>query len=111
MLQFLPNIGHRPLNILLLGAHSDDVEIGCGGAVMSLVRTYPSARFTWVTFGADAQRAAETRAAAEQLLTGTGERSILVEGFRTSYFPHAGEALKDYFDTLKQYSPDLIFTH
>ena len=111
MLQFFPNTGQSPLKILLLGAHSDDIEIGCGGVVMRLLRTYPSARFTWVTFSADAQRAAETRAAAEQLLSGGGERTILVEAFRTSYFPHCGEVLKDYFETLKQHSPDLIFTH
>ena len=111
MLQFLANTAQRRPNILLLGAHCDDIEIGCGGALMGLVRTYPKARFTWVTLSAEAQRAAETRAAAEQLLAGAAELAIQVEGFRTSYLPHCGEALKDYFETLKCHAPDLIFTH
>ena len=111
MLQFLANTAQRRPNILLLGAHCDDIEIGCGGALMGLVRTYPKARFTWVTLSADAQRAAETRAAAAQLLAGAAEVAIQVEGFRASYLPHCGEALKDYFETLKSHAPDLIFTH
>jgi LmbE family N-acetylglucosaminyl deacetylase len=111
MLQFLPKSPRRQLNILLLGAHSDDIEIGCGGAVMGLAQNYPDARFTWVTLSADSQRGAETRAAAVRLLAGVRERAVFVEDFRTSYFPHCGEALKDYFETLKAHAPDLILTH
>ena len=53
--------------ILLLGAHCDDIEIGCGGTVMQLARRYPKARFVWVTLSSDAERAAETRAAAGRM--------------------------------------------
>jgi LmbE family N-acetylglucosaminyl deacetylase len=98
-------------SILLIGAHCDDIEIGCGGALMGLARAYPRARFTWVTLSADAQRATETRAAAGQLLAGAAESVIQIESFRGSYFPHCGEALKDYFETLKCHAPDLILTH
>ena len=56
--------GSRALTILLLGAHSDDIEIGCGGTVLQWVRQYPQARFVWVTLSAEGEREAETRAAA-----------------------------------------------
>jgi len=97
--------------ILLLGAHSDDIEIGCGGTVLQLAKKYPGARFVWVTLSSDAEREAETRRAAALLLAGVVQTVVRVEAFRGSYFPHCGPELKDYFETLKQYRPDLILTH
>jgi LmbE family N-acetylglucosaminyl deacetylase len=97
--------------ILLLGAHCDDIEIGCGGTVMQLARRYPKARFVWVTLSSDPQRAAETRAAAQRLLQDARERDIRVEEFPGSYFPASFAALKDYFEGLKAVKPDVVFTH
>ena len=100
-----------PRRILLLGAHCDDIEIGCGGTVMQLVHRYPSARFLWITLSSDAQRAAETRAASKRLLEGARDPEVRVEQFRGSYFPSCSADLKDYFETLKPFAPDLILTH
>ena len=97
--------------ILFLGAHCDDIEIGCGGTVMQLARRYPKARFVWVTLSSDPERAAETRAAAERLLQDARERDIRVEEFPGSYFPARFSDLKDYFEGLKALKPDLVFTH
>ncbi|MCW5661985.1 MAG: PIG-L family deacetylase [Burkholderiaceae bacterium] len=95
----------------MLGAHSDDIEIGCGGTVMRLAQRYPQARFVWVTFSADDAREAETRAAAARLLNGSGKLEIRVERFPGSYFPHSGAGLKDCVEGLKRHAPDLILTH
>jgi LmbE family N-acetylglucosaminyl deacetylase len=111
MLQFRLEPGSRPPTILLLGAHSDDIEIGCAGTVLRLVRQHPGARFVWVTLSADAEREAETRAAAALLLAGAEDAVVRVERFRGSYFPHEGATLKDCFESLKAYAPDWIFTH
>jgi LmbE family N-acetylglucosaminyl deacetylase len=111
MLHFRLGSDTPPSNVLLLGAHCDDIEIGCGGTAMQLVRRYPSAKFMWVTLSSDAQRAAETRAAAARLLAGAQDTVIRVEEFRGSYFPYSGAALKDYFEGLKAFAPDLILTH
>ena len=97
--------------ILLLGAHCDDIEIGCGGTVMQLSRRYPKARFVWVTLSSDVQRAAETRAAAARLLENAREHEVRVEEFRGSYFPSCSAELKEYFERLKAIKPDLILTH
>lgn len=97
--------------ILLLGAHCDDIEIGCGGTVLRLVQRYPNARFVWVTFSADDQREAETREAAKRLFRDAESVSVLVERFRGSYFPHCGPGLKDCMDGLKRFTPDLVLTH
>lgn len=100
----------RP-SILLLGAHCDDIEIGCGGTVLRLLARYPGARFIWVTLSADDEREAETRAAAGRLLNGAQEAEVIVERFRGSYFPHCGPELKDCVEGLKRFTPDLILTH
>ena len=97
--------------ILFLGAHCDDIEIGCGGTAMQLARRYPRARFVWVTLSSDAERAAETRAAAKRLLQDAREHDIRVEAHRGSYFPSCYAELKDYFEGLKALKPDVVFTH
>ena len=111
MLPFNLESGSRALTILLLGAHSDDIEIGCGGTVLQLVRQHPQARFVWVTLSAEGEREHETRAAAERLLSGARHTEVRTAAFRGSYFPHAGAALKDYFESLKAFKPDVVLTH
>ena len=102
---------HPPSCVLLLGAHCDDLEIGCGGTILRMVERWPETCFIWVTLSSDAERAAETYAAAARLLAGAGGATICVEAFRGSYLPYEGIALKDYFETLKIYQPELILTH
>ena len=111
MLPFRLESESRAPSILLIGAHSDDIEIGCGGTVLQLVRQHPQARFVWVTLSADGEREHETRAAAERLLAGARHAEIHTAAFRSSYFPHDGVALKDYFESLKVFAPDLVLTH
>lgn len=101
----------RAPTILLIGAHCDDIEIGCAGTVMRLVDRYPRGRFVWVTLSSDPQREAETRAASDHLLGTVVQREVFVERFRGSYFPASATELKDYFESLKHFEPDLVLTH
>ena len=102
----------RPLRILCLGAHSDDIEIGCGGTVLRLLSEYQAVEVLWVVFGSSGQRDNEAVSSAEQFLAGAGKKEIVVQNFRDGYFPTVGGEIKDYFETLKKrFSPDLIFTH
>jgi len=111
MLHFRPDFKPTP-TILLLGAHCDDIEIGCGGTVRRLVERHAQGRFVWVTFsGRGSEREAETRRAAQMLLAGAASAEVIVQGFEGSYFPQAGRELKDFFETLKHFAPDLVLTH
>lgn len=93
----------RPLSVLALGAHPDDVEIGCAGALMRL----ETIELHYVVFSASAERAAEARASAAAL----GAASVEIHGFRDGYFPWIGAELKDAFEALKRrVDPDVIFT-
>src|SRR5450432_3402554 len=54
--------------ILCLGCHSDDIEIGCGGTILRLAMEHPDWVFHWVVFSAIGPRAAEARKAAARFL-------------------------------------------
>lgn len=97
--------------ILMIGAHCDDIEIGCGATVARLAARHPGGRFVWVTLSGDAKREAETRRAAARLLEGVADVEVRVERFRGSHFPSEGPALKEYVDALRRHAPDLVLTH
>jgi LmbE family N-acetylglucosaminyl deacetylase len=105
-----PTAGLR--RVLCLGAHCDDLEIGCGGTLAELGRRFPDARFQWVVLSADDVREPETRRAAARLLGPDAALDVEVARFRGSYFPYDGGGIKDYFESLKaRVEPDLILTH
>jgi LmbE family N-acetylglucosaminyl deacetylase len=99
-------------SILLLGAHCDDIEIGCGGSILRLASEYPGATVHWVVFSADDTREREARESAIAFLGGLTDRDVRVHRFRDSYFPYVGAEIKDCFRALRaEVDPDLIFTH
>jgi LmbE family N-acetylglucosaminyl deacetylase len=103
---------NAPLRILCLGAHSDDIEIGCGGTVLQLLSQRRGVEFLWVVFSSGSDREREARASAARFLEHAEHREVLVKDFRASYFPYDGAKIKDFFEELKKrISPDLIFTH
>jgi len=98
--------------VLCIGAHCDDIEIGCGGTLMKWASDYPGVRFVWVVFGREPVREVETRAAGARLLQRASSFEIRLLDFRPSYFPAQYGEIKDAFETLKQeFEPDLVLTH
>ena len=109
-LSFFPE--NKKPKILCLGAHSDDIEIGCGGTILKLIDDFPEAQFYWAVFSGDNNRAKEAKRSANVFLNGAESRIIDLHDFKESYFPFYGAEIKDFFEALKQeFSPDLIFTH
>ena len=99
-------------SVLCLGAHADDIEIGCGGTILKLLAENPSLEVHWVVLGAGGQRSREATASARRFLHNSHAENVIVKGFRDSYFPYIGAEVKEYFEELRgQISPDLIFTH
>jgi LmbE family N-acetylglucosaminyl deacetylase len=102
-----------PLELLFLGAHCDDIEIGCGGTILQLLAQRPHAQVTWVVFSSDVVREQEARAGAARFLgDAAGRARVVVRQFRDGYFPYQGAEVKQCFDELrKDVDPDVIFTH
>jgi len=108
----LDTLENSPLTLLCLGAHSDDIEIGCAGTVLRLLSENRVAEVTWVVLSGGADRAREARRGARRVLGKLPGAHIVQREFRDGYFPYDAVPIKDFFEELKgTVNPDLIFTH
>src|SRR5215831_4838899 len=100
------------LKILCLGAHSDDIEIGCGGTLLRLLEENRGAEVAWVVLGASGQRKDEALESAGRFLEKAARKEIVVKSFRDGFFPYMGAEIKEFFEDLKgKVTPDLVLTH
>jgi LmbE family N-acetylglucosaminyl deacetylase len=102
----------RTLKILCIGAHSDDIEIGCGGIILKLIEKYGNTIFYWVVLSANERRKKEAEEGANAFLAGAKGKTIVIKEFKDGFFPYIGGEIKEYFEGLKrEVVPDLILTH
>jgi LmbE family N-acetylglucosaminyl deacetylase len=107
----LAGAGDR-LTVLCLGAHSDDIEIGAGATLLTLLARGVRLDVRWCVLSGAADRGREAEASAADFVSGAAHARVEVMGFRDGFFPQQGEAIKSWFETLKtEISPDLILTH
>ena len=100
------------LSILCLGAHSDDIEIGAGGTLLSLMERGAQLDVHWCVLSGGGVREDEARKSAADFLAKAANAEVEVKSFRDGFFPEQGEAIKEWFEALKtKVSPDLILTH
>lgn len=109
------SLGHftaSPGHVLCLGAHCDDLEIGCAGTVLRLTEEPNPPAITWVVFTSEARREAEALRSAEALLRRASRARIIIHKFRDGFLPYEGSAVKESFEELKnEATPDLVLTH
>src|SRR5262245_4680565 len=102
-----------PLRVVCLGAHADDIEIGCGGSLRDLLERNRRVEVQWIVFSASPARAKEARVSARLFLKGALKTSVTIHRFRDGFFPYDGARIKAAFESLKKSnpSPDLVLTH
>jgi LmbE family N-acetylglucosaminyl deacetylase len=101
-----------PRRILAIGAHADDIEIGCGGTLLRLLEEHRDLDVTWVVFCSTAERAREASASAEAFLAGAASKRVVIKSYRDGFLPTEPVRVKEEFEALKaEVSPDLILTH
>ena len=99
--------------VLCLGAHSDDIEIGCGGMILQWLSSHKNLEILWVVFSSGgSEREKEARASAALFLEQAKKKEVMIKDFRDGFFPFDGTNIKTVFeDELKKTSPDVILTH
>ncbi|MCJ8280659.1 MAG: PIG-L family deacetylase [Rivularia sp. ALOHA_DT_140] len=98
--------------ILCLGAHCDDIEIGCGGTILKLIEDYSNIAVYWVVFSSNQQRAQEAKISSNIFLKEVSNKKVVIKNFKDGFLPFQGKEVKECFEELKQeFSPDLILTH
>ncbi|MBI2432380.1 MAG: PIG-L family deacetylase [Candidatus Hydrogenedentes bacterium] len=101
-----------PLSLVCLGAHSDDIEIGCGGTILGLLGRHKRVSVHWLVFSATDQRADEAQQSARRFLKRAQQTHVELCDFRDGFFPYHGAAIKDIFERVKrEVNPDVVFTH
>jgi LmbE family N-acetylglucosaminyl deacetylase len=101
-----------PLRVVCLGAHSDDIEIGCGGTLLRLLAERPGSQVHWVVFSANGEREREARASAADFAGQAGALKVVVKTFRESFFPAAWADIKEAFEEVRREGePDVVLCH
>src|SRR5947208_17018700 len=103
--------GRAAFRILCLGAHSDDIEIGCGGTILTLLADHRNLEFHWVVFSSGPEREDEARCSANLFLKGAAGKKISILDFRNSLFLFQAAEINEVFEEMKTgASTDLILT-
>jgi len=103
---------NRELKILCLGAHCDDIEIGCGGTLLKIFDEYNVESVKWVVYASNEIRKKEAENCAHHFLEGVDTAIVEINEFRDGFLPFHAVEVKEKFEEIKStYSPDLIFTH
>lgn len=110
MFPLLPAPSDRPLRVLCLGAHPDDVEIGAGATLLHLQRQR-RVQARVVIFSATDERRREQEAASAALFAEAEDWELEVHGYRESFFPDQWADIKTTLHESASFAPDMVFTH
>lgn len=113
MIRFLPEkLSEKKLDILCLGAHCDDIEIGCGGTLLQWIKEGKVNRILWVVFSSNPLRRDEAKNSADEFLENIPEKEIIILNYRDAFLQYSGLEVKEEFERLKsRMDPDIVFTH
>jgi LmbE family N-acetylglucosaminyl deacetylase len=102
----------QTLSVLCLGAHSDDIEIGAGGTILTWIAAGVQLHVRWCVLSAVGERAAEAERSAAAFLNNAASAELEFGQFTDGFFPHEGRSIKAWMEDLKRRSrPDVIFSH
>jgi len=109
-LKFSKNRGEK-LRILCVGAHCDDIEIGCGGTLLKIIEENDNVEIKWLVFASNEKRRKEAERSAGIFLENVSDKEVTILDYKDGFLPADWNEIKNSFESLKEFSPDLIFTH
>lgn len=103
----------KQLRVLCVGAHSDDIEIGCGGTLLEWMDAQRALDVTWVVLSAAGARAVEARRSATKLLARARRANIVIHDLDDGHLPARYSDVKNALESLRAVlpDPDVILTH
>ena len=105
------NDTYIPKRAMLIYAHPDDIEIGCGGTILKLLAEQNAVTVHWIVLSTRDNKASEVLQSADIFLRDAKYKDIVQKNFKDTFFPHNGTEIKEYFNELgRQMSPDMVFT-
>jgi len=111
MLPFQLGLIDGPVHLVALGAHPDDIEIGCGGTLLALKDSGRPLVVRWIVLSTQGERREEARASADELLDGVTDAELVFHDFRDGFLPYAGAPVKEAVEDAKGFEPHVVFTH
>ena len=113
MLELLPDYDRRRgLSVLAIGAHCDDIELGCGGTLLALQTALPRLRIHCVTLVAPPDRRHESERGLAALVAPAKRGQFIYHALRDGYLPAQHAAAKDALESARRLArPDLVFCH
>ena len=99
--------------IICLGAHPDDIELGCGALIAHI---HHQTEILCVTLSDNQKNPLLKNVVSEHrnsmAVLGVNEKNVRVEKFVTRNFPQARQEILEYMIELnRDYSPDIVFVH
>ncbi len=112
MIPFSLGLPRGKLTALCLGAHSDDIEIGLGGTLLSWIDAGVELDLHWCVASATGARREEAQSSADAFTKGAASVRVEIGTFKDGFFPYQGAELKSWVEGLKnRVNPDIVFTH
>jgi LmbE family N-acetylglucosaminyl deacetylase len=113
MLDLIANLPARSkARVLCIGAHCDDIEIGCGGTLRVLQGRGSQVTIDWVVASGTAERRRETQRAMNLLVEPAHRGELHFGEFSDGRFPAEYGRVKEFFESLKDLPrPDVILCH
>ncbi len=113
MISFIPEkLSKGKLDILCMGAHCDDIEIGCGATLLKWIRQARINSIVWVVFSSEGRRKEEAILSANKYLETVSYKEIIILGYRDAFLHFSALEVKEEFERLKsKIDPDIVFTH
>jgi N-acetylglucosamine malate deacetylase 1 len=99
--------------VVFIGAHPDDIELGCGAFISNILG---STDVMCVTLS-DNQKNPSLKNLAEEHyasmdILGVPRQNVILKDFETRKFPHARQEILEFlFQLNREYKPDIVFTH
>ncbi|NIA11176.1 MAG: hypothetical protein GWP10_16000 [Nitrospiraceae bacterium] len=107
----------RKRNILAVGAHADDVEIGCGGAVATHIEKGDTvillimAESSYTDYKGQVLRSIDEGINEEENAAKILGAKLINLGFKTKSVPYSSESVESINKVIDEYNIDTIYTH